>query len=86
LNLINVDEIQHALDNHRENQGRKYHSIIETLCDNDLMRNHIMSNITKNINRHYLLQQDFNFEGAILRGLKMKGAYAGLKKLLDYIF
>ena len=50
------------------------------------MRNHIMSNIAKNINRHYLIQQDFNFEGTLLRGLKMKGAYAGLKKLLDYIF
>ena len=45
-----------------------------------------MSNITKNMNRHYILQQDFNFDGAILRGLKTKGAYAGLKKLLDYIF
>ena len=31
LNLNNVDEIQYALDNHHENQERKYYSIIESL-------------------------------------------------------
>ena len=49
------------------------------------MRKVVFHETKENMNKQFIIQQDFNWDGTILHGLH-QGSYGGLKILVDYIF